>query len=95
MIIKGFGGIFWRTKNLEDIKKWYSKVLKIEIENWNGTIITPQSGNETIFSFFSESDPYFPTEQQVMLNFQVESLDDKYQTSRKNGRSPCYGKDDE
>jgi hypothetical protein len=36
IMIKGFGGIFWRTKNLEATKKWYSEVLKIKIENWNG-----------------------------------------------------------
>jgi glyoxylase I family protein len=75
-MIKGFGGIFWRTKNLEIIKKWYSEVLKLEIENWNGTMIKPQLGNETIFSFFAENDSYFPTDQQVMLNFQVENLDE-------------------
>ncbi|GFZ93086.1 hypothetical protein GCM10008018_44270 [Paenibacillus marchantiophytorum] len=75
-MIKGFGGIFWRTKNLEVVKKWYSEVLKIEIENWNGTVIQPQLGNETIFSFFTENDSYFPTEQQVMLNFQVHNLDE-------------------
>jgi hypothetical protein len=49
-MIKGIGGIFWRTKNLDAIKKWYSEVLKIEINGWNGTIIKPDSGNETIFS---------------------------------------------
>jgi len=70
-MIKGFGGIFWRTKNLEGIKKWCSDALKIEIENWNGTVIKPDLGNETILSFFAENDSYFPTEQQVMLNFQV------------------------
>ncbi|MEH7254509.1 VOC family protein [Neobacillus niacini] len=75
-MIKGFGGIFWRTNNLDAIKKWYSEVLNIEIENWNGAIIKPQSGNETIFSFFTEDDSYFPTDQQVMLNFQVDNLDD-------------------
>ncbi|NBD24891.1 VOC family protein [Paenibacillus glycinis] len=75
-MIKGFGGIFWRTKNLEATKKWYGDVLQIEIENWNGAIIKPQSGNETIFSFFTEEDGYFPTEQQVMLNFQVHNLDE-------------------
>ncbi|WP_141905905.1 VOC family protein [Lysinibacillus sp. Y5S-8] len=85
MNITGFGGIFWRTKNLEEIKKWYSKVLNIEIENWNGTIIKPQSDNETVFSFFSESDSYFPTEQQVMLNFQVENLDDSIKHLEKMG----------
>ncbi len=75
-MIKGFGGIFWRTKNLEVIKKWYSEVLQIKIENWNGTVIKPQKGNETIFSFFADNDSHFPTEQQVMLNFQVDNLDE-------------------
>ncbi|MGO4182716.1 VOC family protein [Paenibacillus sp. TAF43_2] len=75
-MIKGFGGIFWRTKNLEMITKWYSEVLKLEIGNWNGTMIKPESGNETIFSFFSENDSYFPLEQQVMLNFQVHNVDE-------------------
>ncbi|QCR31136.1 VOC family protein [Lysinibacillus sp. SGAir0095] len=75
-MIKGFGGVFWRTKNIEVVKKWYSDVLKMEIENWNGTVIKPQTGNETIFSFFTEDDSYFPTEQQVMLNFQVDNLNE-------------------
>lgn len=75
-MIKGVGGIFWRTKNLEVVKKWYSEVLEIEIDNWNGTMIKPQLGNETIFSFFTENDSYFPTEQQVMLNFLVDNLDE-------------------
>lgn len=75
-MIKGFGGIFWRTKNLEATKKWYSDVLKIEIGDWNGTMIKSDPGNETIFSFFTEDDSYFPTEQQVMLNFEVHDLDD-------------------
>lgn len=76
MIIKGFGGIFWKTKNVDAAKKWYSEVFKINIENWNGTIIKPHSENETIFSFFAEDDSYFPAEQQVMLNFQVYNLDE-------------------
>ncbi|HFU7056376.1 TPA: VOC family protein [Bacillus cereus] len=78
-MIKGFGGIFWRTKNIDAIKKWYSDVLKIEIDNWNGTLIKPQLGNETIFSFFTENDNYFPIEQQVMLNFQVHNMNETIQ----------------
>lgn len=75
-MIKGFGGIFWRTRNLDAVKKWYSEVLKIEIENWNGTLIKPPLGNVTIFSFFAGNDSYFPAEQQVMLNFQVDDLNE-------------------
>ena len=75
-MIKGFGGVFWRTKNIDIVKKWYSDVFKIDLEEWNGTVIKPQVGNETIFSLFTEDNSYFPTEQQVMLNFQVDNLDE-------------------
>lgn len=78
-MIKGFGGIFWRTKNIDVVKKWYGEVLKIDLESWNGTVIKPQLGNETVFSFFTESDSYFPTEQQVMLNFEVHDLNEMIQ----------------
>lgn len=85
MNIKGFGGIFWRTRNIEDIKKWYSEVLNMDINEWNGTIITPQEGNETIFSLFSQDDGYFPLAQQVMLNFQVENIEDSMKHLEKMG----------
>lgn len=49
-MIKGFGGIFGRTKNLNAVKKWYSEVLKIEIENWNGTIIKPHQEMKRLFT---------------------------------------------
>lgn len=75
-MIKGFGGVFWRTKDLEGTKKWYSDVLKLEIGDWNGTMFSPQSGSETVFSFFAENDAYFPSDQQVMLNFQVANMDE-------------------
>jgi glyoxylase I family protein len=76
-MIKGFGGVFWRSKNLDVVKKWYSDVLKIDIDdNWNGTVIKPEPENATIFSFFTEDESYFPTDQQVMLNFQVDNMED-------------------
>ncbi|TCM90952.1 glyoxalase-like protein [Paenibacillus sp. BK033] len=75
-MIKGFGGVFWRTKNLDTIKNWYNEALQLEIGDWNGTMVKNESGSETIFSLFAETDPYFPTEQQVMLNFQVHNLDE-------------------
>ncbi|CAH0346041.1 VOC family protein [Bacillus sp. CECT 9360] len=77
MKIKGFGGIFWRTKNIKALKKWYFEVFGISMEDaWNGTVIRPEQGNETIFSFFTEESSYFPKEQAVMLNFQVENMED-------------------
>lgn len=75
-MIKGFGGVFWRAKDLGITKKWYSEALKIDIGEWNGTMIKAQAEHETIFSFFAEGDGYFPKDQQVMLNFQVHNLDE-------------------
>ena len=78
-MIKGFGGVFWRTKNMESVKRWYSEVLQLDLADWNGTVIKPQTGNETVFSLFEENDSYFPTDQQVMLNFQVHDINETIQ----------------
>ncbi|WP_026568496.1 VOC family protein [Bacillus sp. UNC41MFS5] len=75
MKVLGFGGIFWRSKNIDSLKKWYNDVLGIPMDNdWNMTIITPGTENETAFSFFTEENDYFPKEQSVMLNFQVDNM---------------------
>jgi predicted enzyme related to lactoylglutathione lyase len=76
MKILGFGGIFLRTRNKDLLRKWYEEVFNIEMEDWHGTTIKPKEGNETVFSFFKEQNEYFPLHQQVMLNFQIDSMDD-------------------
>lgn len=74
MKIKGFGGVFWRSRDVSALKNWYKETLGISMEEWNGTVMKPTEDNETIFSFFNEENTYFPTEQSVMLNFQVENI---------------------
>lgn len=77
MNVMGVGGVFWRSRNINELKKWYSEVLGIALNNeWNGTTLPSQEGNETIFSLFKEDNDYFPKEQQVMLNFQVEDMNE-------------------
>ncbi|MGX9135099.1 VOC family protein [Rummeliibacillus sp. JY-2-4R] len=75
MKIKGFGGVFWRTKDVVSLKNWYKETLGISMGEWNGTIFKTDADNEIIFSLFEESNEYFPKEQSVMLNFQVENLE--------------------
>ena len=82
MKIKGFGGVFWRSKDVVALKKWYKETLGISMGDWNGTVIKPDADNQTIFSFFKEDSDYFPQEQSVMLNFQsreYRSLDGTFQ----------------
>lgn len=85
MKIKGFGGVFWRSKDIDSLKKWYEKTLGISMGDWNGTIIKPDADNETIFSLFKEDSEYFPENQSVMLNFQVENIEDWIEHFHKNG----------
>ncbi|HEU4965371.1 MAG TPA: VOC family protein [Bacilli bacterium] len=75
MKIKGFGGVFWRTKDVDSLNKWYQETLGLSMGEWNGTIIKPDADNKTAFSLFAEGNDYFPTEQAVMLNFQVENIE--------------------
>lgn len=74
MKLKGFGGVFLRSKDVDALKNWYKEALCMPVEEWNGTVIKPDADNETIFSFFHEDSNYFPKEQSVMLNFQVENI---------------------
>ncbi|MCA1318300.1 VOC family protein [Bacillus tianshenii] len=75
MKIKGFGGVFWRTKDVVSLRDWYLKTLGIGMEDWNGAVIKPDEDNITIFSLFKEESDYFPVDQSVMLNFQVEDIE--------------------
>ena len=84
MKIKGFGGVFWRTKDIEQLKNWYDVILGISMNDWNMTMIKPDPDNETVFSFFKEESDYFPREQSVMLNFQVENIEAWFEHFKKN-----------
>lgn len=75
MKIKGLGGVFWRSKDVLALKNWYKETLGISMEDWNGTVIQPDAGSYTVFSFHEEESDYFPVEQSVMLNFQVEDME--------------------
>lgn len=72
----GIGGAFIRVKDLEKMQVWYHEVLKIEFQDWHGAVFLGTPKSCTIFSFFSETSDYFPKEQQVMLNFQIENMEE-------------------
>ena len=75
MKVLGFGGVFWRTNDVEKLRIWYQEVLRVSLdEQWNMFSFPPNT-SETIFSLFTNESPYFPTEQQVMLNFRVENME--------------------
>lgn len=68
--IKGIGGFFFRSKDPVALKKWYTEMLGIEINEfvWN------QEAGPTVFEPFKIDTDYFDASKQWMINFRVSDL---------------------
>ena len=78
--VTGFGGLFFRCKDPEAMKAWYSKHLGIDAGQygysfeWRAGEKNGQSGF-TAWSTFSEDTKYFgPGQQTWMANYRVDDL---------------------
>jgi predicted enzyme related to lactoylglutathione lyase len=69
--ITGFGGFFFRSKDHKALAQWYEKILGVNGMAWQ------QEAGPTVFAPFKQDTAYFGNdEQQFMLNFRVEGLDE-------------------
>lgn len=74
--ILGLGGVFFKTKNLEASKNWYTQILGIPLESWGGMFaLKPQFNEYQVFSIVDEKTEYLNQKQSFMINFVVEDLD--------------------
>ncbi|MCG6885405.1 MAG: VOC family protein [Silicimonas sp.] len=74
--VKGVGGVFFRATNPAAMTAWYRDVLGVDPAPTD--METPPwiaEGGVTVFAPFSADTDYFPSEQQVMVNFRVDDLD--------------------
>ena len=76
MRLLGFGGIFLRTKNHEKMIEWYDQVFEVNLGIWNGTAFVPMENNMTVFSLFDEENDYFGKDQNIMLSFQIDDMEE-------------------
>lgn len=80
--VTGIGGIFFKTKNPEAIKTWYSKNLGLSTDKYGALFEFRQSENPDKkgylqWSPFDEDTEYFkPSEKDFMVNFRVENLEE-------------------
>jgi glyoxylase I family protein len=49
--VRGIGGIFFRTSDLEALRAWYAEHLGIEMEEY-GTTFTARDGDQTVWAPF-------------------------------------------
>lgn len=77
--ITGIGGIFFKCNNPEALRKWYSDVLGLQVNDYGVLFeIQPFAGTPKYLQLgtFEDSTDYFkPSEKAFMLNFRVDDLE--------------------
>ena len=68
--IQGIGGLIFRSKDPEALKKWYIEVLGLDIDGY----VWQQEAGPTVFQPFKMDTDYFPADRQWMINFRVADL---------------------
>jgi len=79
--VTGIGGIFFKTKDPQQSKKWYQNHLGIESDEYGATFKwlekeNPTKEGNTVWNAFPDDTQYFnPAEQEFMINYRVENLE--------------------
>lgn len=79
--VTGIGGIFFKSKDPDAIKKWYQDHLGLPVDPYGASFEwrredDPSKKGTTIWSPFKETTQYFePSEKQFMINYRVENLE--------------------
>jgi predicted enzyme related to lactoylglutathione lyase len=71
----GIGGVFFRSRDPDALRNWYSQHLGIPMEDF-GTVFTAKEGDHTVWAPFAADTTYFGSpDQPLMVNFRVRDLD--------------------
>lgn len=78
--VTGLGGFFFKCKNPDAVKNWYSKHLGLPVDNYGCSFWwKDKEGKDamTQWSPMSDSTEYFnPSTKPFMMNFRVENLEE-------------------
>ena len=87
--VTGIGGLFFKTKDPEKMREWYSKHLGIKTDQYGATFDWRKENGErgyTVWSTFKEDTKYFdPSEKQFMFNYRVENLEELLKALKEEG----------
>lgn len=81
--ITGIGGLFFRAQDPNSLGQWYEKYFGINAMGSNDT--WKQEAGTTVFAPFKADTKYFGENQQFMINFRVENLDELLETFKADG----------
>ena len=90
----GVGGVFFKSKNPEELIAWYRDVVGLPVESWGGVILRPEAmvahpGAATVFAPFKADTDYFqPSTNAFMINLAVDDLEGVLARCAKHGVTP-------
>lgn len=93
--ITGIGGIFFKCKDPQNTKDWYGKNLGLKTDKWGAPFEFAPKGRPNVRGFlqwspFPADTTYFePSDQEFMINYRVEHLEDYVEELRANGVTIC------
>jgi predicted enzyme related to lactoylglutathione lyase len=73
--VTGFGGAFLRANDPKALYAWYERHLGVVQAGGSHAFPVPTKHPHIVFALFKQDSDYFPREQKVMLNLQVDDLD--------------------
>lgn len=89
--VTGIGGVFFKCKDPEKLKEWYSEHLGFNMDQY-GTSFKwrqdddPAKSGLTQWAPFPESTEYFlPSEKEFMINYRVQNLENLLNDLKKEG----------
>jgi predicted enzyme related to lactoylglutathione lyase len=87
----GIGGIFFLSKNPQEVKDWYGKNLGLSITDFGSNfesrdINNPDEINYLVWNPFEENTKYFePSEKEFMINYRVQNIEGFVRNLKANG----------
>ena len=93
--IIGIGGVFWKTKNTDQTKDWYTKNLGLKTNQWGASFVNrkvsdPQEYAFLQWSLFGNDSDYFGDKgQQFMINYRVENIEGIVADFKEKGFTVC------
>jgi len=93
--VTGVGGIFFKTKDPEQLRSWYSKHLGIKTDQYGASFKSrqwsaPEKSHYLQWSTFQDDTTYFqPSDKAYMINYRVEDLEWLVQELKKEGVTIC------
>jgi len=89
--VTSLGGIFFKCKDPDKVKEWYSKYLGFNTDQYGTTFEWRQSDEQskkgfTVWSPFSQDTKYFePSQKEFMINYRVENIEQLVEEFKKEG----------